>query len=106
MILRDLDNEAVSSHFEYNRNGKINLKYDPLEVAVLRWLKAVTDEGIQGWDDVWREIAAVVPCTQPELRQCMKMLGVEGLVTFKYDPSIPKTECSITKEGLLVLRTL
>lgn len=82
------------------------MKYDPLEIAVLRWLKAVESEEIMGWDDVWREIAEVVPCTQPELRHCMKMLGVEGLVTYSYIPSIPKTLCSITREGLLALRTI
>jgi hypothetical protein len=82
-----------------------NLKYDPLEMTVLRWLKAHGTEDVQGWDDVWRQISDITACTQPELRHCMKMLGVEGLVTYNYIPSIPRVECTITKEGLLAIRT-
>lgn len=81
------------------------MKYDPLEMAALRWLKANSTEDVQGWDDVWTQIAEVAPCTQSELRQCLKMLGTEGLVTYKYIPSIPRVECAITKEGLQAIRT-
>lgn len=83
----------------------MNLKYDPLEKAVLSWLKANSPEDVQSWDEVWTQIAEVAPCTQPELRHCMKMMSIEGLVTYKYIPSIPRVECTITKEGLLAVRT-
>jgi hypothetical protein len=81
------------------------LKYDPLEIAVLRWLKAHSTEEVQGWDDVWGQISEASSCTQAELRHCLKMLSIEGLVTYNYIPSIPRVECSITKEGLLAIRT-
>lgn len=83
----------------------MNLKYDPLEIAVLRWLKSSSTEDVQGWDDVWQEISEVETCTQLELRHCMKRMSIEGLVTYNYIPSIPRVECSITKEGLKAVRT-
>ena len=84
----------------------MTLKYDPLEVAVLRWLKTEEMQDVMAWNDFYESIDQEVSCTPSQLRHCMKMMGIEGLVEYKYIPSIPRVECSITREGLLALRTM
>lgn len=88
------------------QNGtNMELRFEPLELAVLRWLKA-NPHASPEFAELFEALKETIPCEEQELNNTLFTMSLEGFVLVGLDPEHQQVSSvhGFTIEGLQALR--
>jgi hypothetical protein len=83
----------------------MGLRFEPLELAVLRWLKEHPHDSLE-FEEFFAVIQTTIPCEERKLNNTLFTLSLEGYILVKLDPEYQQVSAvhGFTVEGLQALR--